>query len=97
MSKESFVYVIAPLRDEKPVKIGSSNNPWYRITEHQCGSPILLRLCATVGPFAVRYEAYEVERVFREGHTDNRLHGEWYDLTIDYAVKWLRDHYGVRS
>lgn len=87
-----FVYVISVSGGH--VKIGRSDAPWKRLMDIQVGNPrpVRLHLCLCTQPMdAVTVEAKAHARLFQK-----RVEGEWFDCTVEQAVKavlhswWLR-------
>jgi hypothetical protein len=84
----AYVYIIAPVAAESPVKIGIATSPWLRLLDLQCGSPVPLRLVEIYGHDR-RSDSAALERRFHQHHAAARLHGEWFDVTVDDANYWL--------
>lgn len=94
MSDEKFeavqVYVIAHKDGDVtrgPVKVGISSDPQRRVFQLQSGNPHELQL---VYAFLVpsRELAASIERCFHET-TDNRMVGEWFDMSAWEAARKL--------
>ncbi len=88
-----YVYVIAPQDDDSPVKVGVSDNPWYRRLALEAGSPVRLRMVGVV-ECSDRYTAMELERRYHDHAVTRRLHGEWFDVNCDSAMDWLQSNHG---
>lgn len=67
-----LVYFLRPIGAEGPVKIGSSRDPWGRLTTYRSWSPIPLELVATI-PGNVH-----AERGFHAMFADLHSHHEWF-------------------
>jgi hypothetical protein len=74
MKDELYLYFIADKRRQK-VKIGISNNPWYRLSQFQAGCPVKLKLLKAI-PGATRH----LEEAIHCGFSALWSHGEWFDL-----------------
>ena len=83
-----FVYIMAPTKAQRPVKVGISNDPWKRLASVQTGSPIKLEVVEIYGCES-RDEATALERKFHDHHRAVRLSGEWFNITADDANYWL--------
>lgn len=69
--KLGMVYFIGG--DIGGVKIGFASNPSLRVRDLQCGSPIKLRILATVPGLPAD------ERAYHKRFAKHRLHGEWFE------------------
>lgn len=70
-----------------PYKVGVATNPAKRLKDMQTGSP---------APLGIQHEiagvdAYAVEALAHEMLTEHRLHGEWFDVSLD-TVKTTLSH-----
>lgn len=82
---KGFIYFVQSIRGG-PVKVGFSKDPKTRLEEFQCGSPIRLRLLATI-PACFKDEP----RIHSEIR-GSRSHGEWFHPTwwlLDFMMKRL--------
>lgn len=84
------VYVIGYAKGG-PVKIGYSNNPPKRLKELQTGSPNKLSLCGSLG-LKDENLARAIEKIilFYLNSEGVQAKGEWYEISIDYALKILQ-------
>lgn len=82
-----FLYVIG--RDEGPVKVGISQNPWGRLKQLRTGCPFPARLMH-VETMRDRAHAEEHERWFHEAHSILRTAGEWFNMEAIIAVESVR-------
>lgn len=80
----SYLYVIG--LEGGPVKIGMSDNPWYRLTTFQMGSPCKLTLFHTQ-QMRDRQHAAENEEHAHAVLKDKRLYGEWFDVDEYLAIE----------
>ncbi len=87
-SQGAYVYIIAPEGRRSPVKVGMATDPWERLADLQCGSPVRLRVVEVFGSDD-RRESAKLERRFHQAHAAIRLHGEWFDIEDDEANYWL--------
>lgn len=67
------------------VKIGVSDNPWYRLVAIQGCNPYELRLVQATDP-RPRHEAMTIERLAHEKLKDKRIRGEWFACSPDEAM-----------
>lgn len=82
--KQHHIYVIG--REAGPVKIGITSSLDTRLATIQTGCHfkielLYFRLCRD------RNHALEHERNFHAVYAENRLAGEWFDLTADLAIE----------
>jgi hypothetical protein len=84
-----WVYVIASGRDEKPVKIGISQDVPARIKAFEAGNPYGLRAVST--HLAPRGMARQVERRLHRLFADVALGREWFELSAHDAAKPIPD------
>lgn len=98
--KKSYVYIVAvcPATIDaeicSPVKIGVSDNPWWRIRDMQIGSPEFLSLFHTL-ECESRERAFEIEHALHAEFYDRRLHGEWFDVSPGEALDSLISHIDI--
>jgi hypothetical protein len=85
---ECFVYIIAPVGQDSPCKVGISDDPGKRVASLSTGSPVALRVAETYR-FASRHSAAAMEQRFHASYADWRLNGEWFDIEFDDANYWL--------
>lgn len=92
MSKEVFVYVICEQTDlgRGPVKVGMSDNPWYRAISLSAGNPRKLDVFR-VFSMPTRREARELEQLFHRRNSEFRVHGEWFNKTPGSAGRHLEE------
>ena len=81
-----YVYIVEAEGLDR-VKIGTSVRPQIRLINMQVGSPVKLHLIAVRGFIA----ADEIEALLHHRLKDYHLHGEWFDLSVDRAIKILED------
>ena len=88
MSKAVYVYIICERTDSGhgPVKVGMSDNPWYRAFSLSAGNPRQLDVYR-VFSLPNRKEARELERLFHVRNIDFRVHGEWFNRRPEQAAK----------
>lgn len=78
-----FLYVIRCLPHDY-YKIGITNDIDKRIETHQTGCPLELKLVFAVEADIEDYFGREIvylEQFFHKNYTDNRVRGEWFELT----------------
>lgn len=88
---EHYVYVIGHENDGTiigPVKVGITNSLGSRLCGIQTGNPFRLKV-AHVLSFATRGEAAAIERQFHDNFGDERLNGEWFQITPKDALEGL--------
>lgn len=71
-SPERYVYFLAPIEADSPVKIGTSHAPDWRVRELSNNSPTPLRL------LGVLPGTKDLERLIHKQFAKDRLHGEWF-------------------
>lgn len=91
MSKPQYVYFVADRR-RRYVKIGVSNNPWWRVVDLQAGSPLTLQLEHTL-EFSDRTAAFTYEDALHQKFAAHWRHGEWFNYAKpikDFVAGWKR-------
>ncbi len=84
---EKTVYFLRPIGQAGPIKIGCSKEPMKRLRSVEIWSPLMLEVVAAVPG------GHADESVLHQMFGDNRLHGEWFDITpelqsvLDYVAK----------
>lgn len=79
----TYLYVIAPVSVERPIKIGVADNPDTRLAELQTGNPYKLAVCHRLhiansgGP--ARSVAFALEHAVHLRLEPYAMHGEWFD------------------
>lgn len=78
-----YIYVIG--QECGPVKVGISRKPWGRAVTIGTSSPLKVSLlyCHPMRDWA---HAREHEKSFHMVYEENRLHGEWFNLTLELAI-----------
>lgn len=84
---DSYVYVIAS-SPEGPVKVGCSKHPDKRLKQLQTGHSEVLELAYTTAVPAAQVRL--MERVIHETNRHRKVHGEWFDLTVENAILEVR-------
>ena len=83
----TYIYVIG--RAEGPVKVGITADLFGRIRSLQTGCPFKLRLLYA-SPATDRANALEHEQIFRDVYAEQRLEGEWFDMSADEAIEGVQ-------
>lgn len=97
MSSEYFVYVMAKKDGESisaPVKIGMAKNPKTRVQEIGTSCPFRLEVAVHLS-MPSKTMARALERAFHATQADRRLHGEWFDIEPEEAIRLLCFGYRV--
>lgn len=95
-----YVYVIG--REEGPVKVGVSANPWSRASGLQTGCPFELKVLHAQ-EMRDRAHALDHERHFHAVYETHKLVGEWFDIDADLAIEGietslqLEEHFAGRE
>lgn len=80
--KKKYIYFIRErLGELAPVKIGKSDNPWFRMKELQCGNSRHLVIAALMGPFSPR-QATHLEKQMHDKFKRHHLRGEWFSGVV---------------
>jgi predicted GIY-YIG superfamily endonuclease len=82
--KPCYIYVIG--REEGPVKVGITSAPQSRLATIQTGCPFKIELYY-VRECRDRNHALEHESSFHGVNAEQRLAGEWFDLSAEYAAQ----------
>jgi T5orf172 domain len=83
---DQFMYVIAA-NSEGPVKLGISADPDQRVRELQTGHPEPLKVLHREPVDTERVRLFE--RLLHRDNNHHRLHGEWFDLTVEQATAYV--------
>lgn len=94
MSNATFVYIIGA--QDGPVKVGITTSLLSRLRSLQTGSSHKLELLY-VYTALTRADAVKMEQWFHEVHAENRLEGEWFDLSAELAIEGLADQIDLSS
>ncbi len=81
---QTVVYVAAPQQSLRPVKIGMTDDPTKRLNTLQTGNPNTLTIVAIAK--LTRAQAVAVERSAHIHFKDDRMTGEWFDISLDQAA-----------
>lgn len=84
--KDVFVYIICEQINVEhgPVKVGISDNPWYRAYSLSAGNPRKLAVYR-VFSLPTRRDARELELLFHTRNSEYRVHGEWFNRSPEKA------------
>jgi hypothetical protein len=80
------MYVISA-RPEGPVKLGISADPDQRVRELQTGHPEPLKVLHREPVDLERVRLFE--RLLHRDNNHHRLHGEWFNLTVEQATAYV--------
>ena len=83
---ECAVYVICPVKDLRPCKIGVSIDPVYRLTQLQTSHWLKLRIYNEFW-LSSQTEAFAVEAAMHRFLRDTALLGEWFGVDGPSAVE----------
>lgn len=91
---ECYIYVIGI--EDGPVKVGISQSPNGRLDTLQTGSPVKLsilhyRKCRN------RDHALHHERMFHEVYAENRMVGEWFNMSSDFAIEGVDTSFDIEE
>lgn len=88
--RECYIYVISQGRDG-PVKIGYAERPEARLRNLQVGNPNELRLVQT-HLCSRRQVALEIESGLHDVLGNNRIQGEWFNLSAEDAGGYVQGY-----
>lgn len=87
---EGYVYFLKPENTEGPIKIGRAKDINQRISQLQTSLPYDLKLIGKIESD----DYIELEKTIHNDIYDRQVKREWFDITIDEAIKIITSHSG---
>jgi hypothetical protein len=86
VSKQCYLYIIAPTDAERPIKIGIASDPEGRRRQLQTGNPVELRVVKKFWALTREQAAYW-EELAHQLFQKHRTIGEWFDVDASAVVE----------
>jgi len=90
MSLAGAIFIYAIGREDGPIKIGISANPWARVLDLQTACPFKIELIHA-RECGDRPRAMGIERTLHRTFEVERLEGEWFNINDQLAVERIDD------